>query len=245
MAKLNQIIAVEKGIKSETYSALTNLHKAVQKADLFSGFAKNYEKKDEEGEDLPPESKRVQLRANEVVRGFLNAMAPLLDITARKDWSNCLAAANIVVDDQIIVKDVPVTYLLFLEKQLTDIHTFVSALPVLDEAQSWSFDPASGLSRTKETSTHRTKKIQKPIVLYPATPEHPAQTQLLTEDVIVGFWKTTYQSGAMERAAKLALVDRVATLLRAVKEAREAANNISEVEAPEVSEQIIAHLLKS
>lgn len=44
MAKLNQIIAVEKGVKSKSYSDLTELNKVVQKPDLFNGLVKRYEK---------------------------------------------------------------------------------------------------------------------------------------------------------------------------------------------------------
>ncbi len=39
MAKLNQIIAIEKGIKSKAYAHVTELHKACQKPDLFNGFS--------------------------------------------------------------------------------------------------------------------------------------------------------------------------------------------------------------
>jgi hypothetical protein len=136
-----------------------------------------------------------------------------------------------------------VSFLLFLEKQLTDIRTFVGNLPVLDPAESWSEDKNSGLYRTEPTSTHRTKKVQKPIVLYPATPEHPAQTQIITEDVIVGFWSQVKQSGAIPRPQKLIILDRVERLLKAVKEAREAANIQEEVKTPDIGAAIFGYLL--
>ena len=65
MAKLNQIIAIEKGVKARVYGELTELHKAVQKPELFNGFSKTYQKKDDDGEDLPAEKKRVQYAATE------------------------------------------------------------------------------------------------------------------------------------------------------------------------------------
>ena len=43
--KLNQIIAIEKGVKSRAYGELTTLHKESQKAESFNGFVKNYRKK--------------------------------------------------------------------------------------------------------------------------------------------------------------------------------------------------------
>ena len=68
MAKLNQIIAVEKGVKSRSFQELTEAHHAVQKAALLTGLSRSYQPKDEEGEQLPPESTKVQVRAEEVLR---------------------------------------------------------------------------------------------------------------------------------------------------------------------------------
>jgi len=241
-AKLNQIIAIEKGIKARVYGELTELHKAIQKPDLFNGFAKTYLKKEDDGEDLPQERKRAQFVVSDLLRRVQVSGTELMDVTARKDWTNCAATADVIVDDEPILEDVPVSFLLFLEKQLTDMRTFVDNLPVLDEAESWSRDEHSGLFKTEPTQTHRTRKVQKPIVLYPATPEHPAQTQLITEDVIAGFWSQVKQSGAMPKPDKQALATRVEKLLQAVKQAREAANSMDEVETPRVGDVFYGYI---
>ena len=39
-------------------------------------------------------------------------MTEIFDLTARKDWSNCIARGDIVVDSVPLLVDVPVTYLL-------------------------------------------------------------------------------------------------------------------------------------
>lgn len=243
MAKLNQIIAIEKGIKSRVYSEITELNKAVQKPELFNGFSKDYRKKDDDGEDLPSEKKRVQFAVPEVLRSVERSMTELMEVTARKDWTNCKASADVVLDGKPLIAGAPVSFLLFLEKQLTDMRTFVSNIAVLDEAESWSKDENSGLYKTEPTQTHRTKKIARPIVLYPATPEHPAQTQMVTEDIIAGFWQTVKQSGAMPKPEKQALSERIEALLRAVKEAREEANVHDEVETPEIGGVVFNYLL--
>lgn len=243
MAKLNQIIAIEKGIKSRIYGGLTELHKTLQKPELFNGFSKNYQKLAEDGEDLPPESKRVQFTVPDVLRAVERGLTEHFDVTARKDWSNCNAKATIMVDGFRIVEDVPVTFLLFLEKQLTDLHTMVKTLPVLDIADDWKQDINSGFFKTDEVKTHRTKKMQRPIVLYDATAEHPAQTNIITEDVLAGHWVTVKQSGAMPRPEKLALLGRVEKLLQAVKQAREAANMVDESPTPPVGQAIFSFLL--
>src|SRR4051794_1872364 len=147
--KLNQIIAVEKGVKSETYSKLTDLHQAVQKAPLLSGIARTYRPKDEEGDPLPPESTRVQINTEKALQDIAGVMTRLFDVVATKDWTNCTAKANIVVGGQVLLNDVPTTYLLFLEKQLADMHTFVKKLPTLDPAEAWEYDQAADCWATK------------------------------------------------------------------------------------------------
>ena len=68
MARLNQIIAVEKGVKSRSFQELTDAHQALQKPALLAGIARTYRPKDEEGEQLPPESTKVQVKAEEIIR---------------------------------------------------------------------------------------------------------------------------------------------------------------------------------
>lgn len=243
MAKLNQIIAIEKGIKSRVYGELTDLNKAVQKPELFNGFSKTYQAKDEADEKLPAESKRVQYAVSDVLRTVERLSSELFDVTARKDWTNRTAIADVKIDGQTILPGVPVSYLLFLEKQLNDIHTFVGNLPVLDNSDDWTKDPSSGLFKAEPTQTHRTKKTARAIVLYPATPEHPAQTQMVAEDIIAGFWTQVKQSGAMPKPEKMGMLERIEKLARAVKEAREEANGVTEVKPPEVGQAVFTYIL--
>lgn len=240
--KLNQIIALVKGIKSERYSDLSELNKVIQKPDLFSGFTKQYRKQNEESEDLPPESKKVQMTVGDVLEKVKQGSLDTWGIVAKQEYANALASANITIDGMVIAEDVPVTYLLFLEKQLTDLRTFIDNLPTLDPSEDWSIDVNSGLFKTFPVSTHRTKKIQRPLVLYPATPEHPAQTQLITEDVIAGYWESVKQSGALPYPSKQKLAARVESLLRAVKEARELANTEEEVATQGVATRLLDYL---
>lgn len=74
----------------------------------------------------------MQIKAEDVLRATAGTLTRLFDVTATKDWANRTAAADVVVDGTVLLAQVPVPYLLFLEKQLTDMHTFVRKLPVLD-----------------------------------------------------------------------------------------------------------------
>jgi hypothetical protein len=240
--KLNQVVAIEKGVKSRVYGEISEMHKSSQKPDLFNGFVKTYRKKDEEGEDYPQERKKVQLEAEDVLAQAARLLTEIMDVTATKDYANCHASADVVVDGQVLVKDAPATYLLFLEKQLSDLHAFVEKIPALDETDDWNRDENSGLFKTAAIPTQRTKKVQKPLVLYPATTEHPAQTQMITEDVVVGYWDTVKQSGALPVPRKQVLLERIEKLSQAVKFAREQANSV-DAEPQKVGGTIFAYLL--
>jgi hypothetical protein len=197
MTKLNQIIAIEKGIKSRSLEELTEAHHALQKPALLSGISRTYRPRDEEGEQLPPESTRVQIKGEEIIRQTVAIMTKLFDVTATKDWANCRAKADIVVDGKTVATQVPATYLLFLEKQLVDLHTFVKKLPVLDASESWGFDASADCWATEPTQTLRTKKIPRNHVKAEATEKHPAQVEVYYEDVSIGTWRTVKFSGAL------------------------------------------------
>src|SRR5215471_4784468 len=239
--KLNQIIAVEKGVKSRSYQDLTEAHHALQKQTLLAGIARTYRPRDEEGEQLPPESTKVQTKAQDIIRQTVEVLTKLFDVTATKDWANCKAKANVVVDGQTLLTDVPATYLLFLEKQLTDLHTFVKKLPVLDASESWTFDASADCWATEPVQTAKTKKIPRNHVKAEATDKHPAQVEVYHEDVVTGYWKTVKFSGALPQKRVNELLGRVERLQQAVKFAREEANNI-EADEQKVGTQVFDYL---
>jgi len=241
MTKLNQIIAVEKGVKSKSFQELTEAHHAVQKAALLSGLSRTYQPKDEEGEQLPPESTRVQVKAEEVLRRTAATLTRLFDVTATKDWANCVAKADVKVDGRTLVEGVPVSYLLFLEKQLTDLHTFVKKLPVLDAGESWVQDVSTDSWKTDPVQTYRTKRVPRNHVKAEATEKHPAQVEVYYEDIAVGYWTQTKFSGALPAQRVNELVERVEKLSQAVKFAREEANTF-EVADQRVGEAVFGYL---
>jgi len=241
MAKLNQIIAVEKSVKSKAHADLTEAHQQLQKPALLAGLSRTYRPKDDEGERLPPESTRVQVRAQEVIRKTSEVLTELFDIVATKDFANCEARADVVVDGEILLVQAPVTYLLFLEKQLVDLHTFVKKLPVLDPSESWVEDPTQNCFATEAVETVRTKKVPRNHVKAEATEKHPAQVDVYYEDIAVGYWRIVKFSGALPARQEAALLARVEKLQKAVKFAREEANGV-EVKSQKVGAAILAYL---
>lgn len=242
MSKLNQTIAIESSTKTRANATMSEIYKAVQHPALFEGFNKRYHPLDDEGERFPDESKNVQMRAEQTLRSAVSALTGLFDVTATKDYGNCRARADVVVDGKVILEGVPVTYLLFLEKQLTDLHTLASKMPVLDPADDWKLDTATSLYRTEPTMTIRTKKVQRSLVLLAPTDKHPGQAQMITEDQTVGNWEQTKFSGAWPASVRDRTIARIEKLQHAVKFAREEANTLA-VDDQSVGERVFGWLL--
>ena len=231
MTRLSQIVAIEKGVKSQTTRVETDLYHSLEKKPLIAGLRRRYTPKDEEdGDRLPPESVAVQIKSKDVVRELTEALTRLIDVTATKDAANTRAKADVVVDGFTIAANVPVTTLMFLEKELEKIAAFANRLPVLDPTQKWVYDAAVGVYASAPVQTVRTKKVPKNHVLYEATKEHPAQVQMFTEDVIVGTWEKVEFSGALQADEVAGIQTRIEKLRTAVKFAREEANTIDVVD---------------
>lgn len=241
MPKLNQIIAVETGIKSRTDRELTNIHKQNQKPALFTGIYRTYEPLAEDGDKFPSETTQVQVNVEDQLKDAASVLTDLFDVTFTKDKANAVAQADVVVDKVKILEAVPVTYLLFLEKKLVDLHKFVDTLPTLDPAQRWTKNQNTGVFETDEVKTVKTKKIPRNHVLAAATDKHPAQVELFHEDVVVGEWTKVDTSGAISIARKRELLGRVESLQNAVKFAREEANN-SEVTDAKIASKVFGYL---
>lgn len=241
MTRLNQIIALEKGVKPEAQRKFTDLHRLTQQGQLLAGLARTYQPKDDEGDQLPPESTLVRLRVSAVLDDAAEALTRLFDVVATKDLSNTVAKADVVVDGRALLSAVPATTLLFLEKQLTDLHTFLSKLPTLDLAEEWVWNTARNCWASVPAKTTRTKKVPRNHVKVEVTQWHPGQTEVFMEDVIVGTWTTTKLSGALPAARVAELVARVTTLREAVKHAREEANYTTAQES-KIGKQIFDHL---
>lgn len=229
--RLNQIIAIEKPIKKRVNENVNASYHLGQKGEPFLGLSRVYTPKNDSDDVQPPETKIVQSNVRDILRKVQADLSELFDVTATKDFANCNAKASVMVDGVTLLAGVPVTFLLFAEKYVTDIRTIVGKLPTLAPDEVWTKAPNEFVWKSTPTQTLSTRKVQKAVVLYPHSDKHPAQTQLVPEDVAVGTWTITKMSGAMSLPEKEALMARIETLLKAIKFAREQANMI---EAPPI-----------
>lgn len=236
MTRLNQVLAIEGGAKNRALRTLTDAYHELARPVLLEGIAREYRPVNDDGERFPPEAKKVQRRVPDVLETVRRDLVKLFDVVATKETANRAASADVVVGGATLMEDVPVTYLLFLEKQLVDLHTLIRKLPTLDPTKEWVFDDAVGVYATPVVETVKTKKIPRNHVLAVATDKHPAQVEVYHEDVVTGYWSTRLFSGALEQTRVDELLARVVALQEAVKKAREEANTgqVAEVHLGEV-----------
>lgn len=243
--RLNQIIAIRNGVKNDTKQALTKTYHLVQKPTLVAGLTRTYNPLDEEGLRYPNEATYVQVKSEDVLKETAAHLTRLFDVEAALDWTNQKATADVIIttgtEPVTLLRDVPVTYLMFLEKQLVDIESLIRKLPALDPAERWTFDPATDTYRTDPSDIMKSTKQKRNHVLAPATDKHPAQVEVYNEDVPVGRYTLTRYSGALPAQRINRLLARVTTLLNAVKFAREQANLI-EIDDPKPGRRIFDYL---
>lgn len=241
MRVLNQVIAIVKGVKGRVMSRCNELHNQLQADALLSGQTRDYAPMTEGDTVYPRQEQIVQVNAIDHLKEMAALTAELFDAEAALDYANCNAKADVVVDGTVILTGVPATYLIFMEKQLVDLHTTLAKAGTLKTDKRWTFDENARLFFAAAEKTVKTKKIEKHIVVVPATVEHPAQVAKVTEDIAEGTWTTVNMSGALSAARLKTIKDRVQKLIDAVKSAREQANM---VDAPDIAvgNKVMAHI---
>ena len=244
--RLSEIIAVEKGIKNRVNTATSELYKVLLKTEKFSGYQKTYVAKNEDGDSIPPERKEVELRAEDVLLQDAKLYTELVDVILTKDMGNRVASADVEVNGTALLSNVPATTLLYLEKLLLDVRSFVERLPVLDAGSIWTYDANARLYRSEPSATNRTKKVEKALVLYDAVVRDgvgiPAQTKTTSEDITIGTYTKVEQCGAMPLPRKEKILARVDELLISVRQARTRANTV-EVEQSKIGQVLFDYLL--
>ena len=237
MARLSQIIATENGATTRAENELGKAYHLLQKDALVTGISRTYQPRAEDGDSLPGQSTKVQVTVPSVLSSVAESLTRWFDKAATKEWANTEAKADLVVDGDVLLPQVPVGYLLFLDKRLENLYTFVFKLPVLDPAEEWRESTDTGVWVTAPSSVAKTKKVPRNHVKAEATNHHPAQVEVFWEDEIVGDWTTKKFSGAIPGSERTKLLNRVENLQRAVKYAREEANSI------QVDERLVGHVL--
>ncbi len=231
MTRISQLLAVVRGVQDDTLKQLTELQRLIATPDLVSGLEKTYRPAREAvpGEPLPlqrpGQAKHVVVTVDEVLGKAAVLLTRQFDVARTLDEAKTRASADVIVDGQVVLTQVTTDHLFWLEGRLADLLAFIAGLPVLDAAEQWTDEGTEpGQRKTRPVETTSNDKVYFNHVLAEATPQHPAQVQVMHRDEVVGFWTTVKFSGAMDPRRKRQLTDRVTRLREAVKFAREEAN---------------------
>ena len=239
--KQNQVIAIVKGKKSQAERTKIKTYQILERSDLFSGIDRTYRPKNEDGDRKPPEKKIVQMTVEKCIQAVKESNEDMMNLVATMDIGNTEAKANVVIGETVLLEDVPATHLIYLEKRIEDLISFISQLSILDVAEEWSWNENIGCYSAKPRETTSTSKTLQHKVIAEATEHHPAQTVQYSIDEIVGYWTTISLSGNMAADDKKGLLERAQRLSDAVKIAREEANSI-EVKKSEIGSLVLSYL---
>ena len=232
MTKLHELLAAEGNLETQAIQTRTDLAGTFEKKrHLFEEKRVTFQP-NEEGKPATVES---QSDIQSTVRRELAWLSPHLtkaiDAGLQVADANTKARADVVLDDDqgtVLLKGVPATALLELEKRLTEwVLQLAKIIPTLDPAKGFQDDPQRGeaIYKAREITKTRTKKDVKVIVKYDATKEHPAQTELIPIDSPVGIISEQEWSGLITPAEKSDILDRAEQIIRAVRKARSRAND--------------------
>jgi hypothetical protein len=229
MSKLHELLAVHGSLSGQASKVRQELMVTFnKKRNLFEGRMKSFTPNEEvAGAIAIEEQQDVQSTIAREIEWVSKHLAKAVDIAYQVDTANTIAKADVVTEeDEIVAKDVPATTLLQLEKRVAEWKDLIVAIPTLDPAKGFQPDESSGKGfwKAREVTKMRTRKDKKPLVLYDATDKHPAQTQVLDVDTVVGKILEQEWSGLITPTLKADLLDRVETLYRAITKARSKAN---------------------
>lgn len=232
MPKLHELLAVETSLgeaanrirKEATKTLLT-------KETIFAGMTKAHTLFDDANAHLTQATdvKEVQSTADEQLKFLTDNLVKYWDVTYQKDDANQKAKADITINGTVIVKDVPSTTLLSMEKKLEALIATYNALPTLDASKAWREDKTyakKGVWVTvHDRENQHTVTYKKYEEVSPATKEHKAQIVQVEKTDVIGKYVIQEFSGAITSLDKAERLERLTAMIRAVKTARQRANN--------------------
>lgn len=244
MPKQHELLAVFDNIKKQLTVVLkAQIAAFTSKPQLFMEYRRELYWLEEGKPKDQLEFLEIQSTVIEELTHIRKSQAKRIDIGYQIDVVNTRAFADIVSEDGVVLAEhVPATFLMQMAHVLKEHQEFLKTIKTLDPAKSFKLDPdrGRGIYKAREVRKPTTKKTDTPVVLYPATKEHPAKVELKSYDVVIGHTLEQEWSGLITPAKKAELLDRSDQLLRAVMQAKAVANS---QDVPDIKELRVANKL--
>lgn len=231
MTKLHELLAVESNLENQAAKCRSDLSATFEKKrHLFEEKRVTFTPAGEGAQSVTETQSDIQSNVKKELNWIQGHLAKALDASYQVAEANTQARADVVLEDAeqtILLTGVPATALLELEKRVAEISALIAAVPTLDPAKGFTIDTARNLYVARTVNKTRTRKEKKVFIKYEATKEHPAQTELLDQDVVIGAIQEQEWSGLITPAEKAELINRVEIVARAVRRARSRANDVA------------------
>lgn len=245
MGKLHELLAVEQTVTEGAAKLLAETNRKFSShTEFFSGNVRTLRRLNSTPEDTAIEQanrkvKELPSNVPDTLSYVFPFLTKALDTKLQKHATNQIAKADIVLDGVAVMHDVPVDFLLDLEKQLPQLRAMFQAMPTLDPSKKWVVERANVYKLAEAVQLAQNQRVTEAVVLFPATEQHPAQVKEAARDVLVGLFSDMELSGAatsQQKADVLALCDK---LLFAVKQARMRANSVEIVQPKDGAKAVV------
>lgn len=230
-AKLHELLAVEVDLDTTVKKVMTEaVATFTKKQEHFLGYRKSLRMFDEhrkQEEEAATESKALVTTVDDKLDYVYKSVSKYWDAILQKEATNQTAVADLVVDGHVLVENAPATWLLGMESRLKVLRSVYEAIPTWSPGTDWipAADQGKGIYKAAEpVKADKTEKTIAYKVLVPATEHHPAQIEKWVDNPKVGIFTTHKWISSWSPAQKSEAMDRVDTLIRAVKRARQRAN---------------------
>lgn len=242
MTKLHELLAIEgelEGQASRDLAEATGLFE--NGSGKFLGQTAVYRsvKEVEPEAEVPAKVTRVATSVAEQLEVVTKSVSKWIDTSLGKEVTNQATEATLTFGQFKI--DLPATALLNLENKLLKVRAVYKKIPTNDDTIAWHWADDIGLFVSDPDRRLNTQKVMDSFTKAIATREHPEQTEVFTRDKVIGHTTITKQSGMLTPKDKRARLERLETLIRSVKQARQRANNI-EVDAVALGNQIFTFI---
>lgn len=230
MAKLHELLAVEGDLRTQAESTRKDLQNTFEKkGHHFTKKVVTFKSAVESVPDKVESQLQLQTSVGKELKWIGEKIGKAIDAGHQIDVANTTALADVILDDgTVLLKSVPATSLLRLEHRIIEARELIHSIPTLDPAKGYAPDSSegAGIYRARDDERARTEKAFSFVVMVPPTDKHPAQVKELMGDRPVGTVVTQEWSSLITVSDKGDMLDRVESLLRAVKKARARANEL-------------------
>lgn len=234
MAEMHQLLAALNDARSRTAKFLDEARNTFKnKTELFRGGTKTLTMVDEAkaSENGIVEQSVVQTTVEDKLEYVWEELVRFLDCLIQAERTDQTANADIVVEEETIIENVPAACLLTLDKHLKNIRSMYDSIPTLPSGVDWTEDPdRHGVYISPEIKTRRTEKTIKPVILTPATDKHPAQVDKIPVDETIGIYLTRHKCSLITSGKKAEWLKRIDMLITATAQALAKANSATVVD---------------